>query len=116
MPQKAKLVWNGAATTAKVRAAAARGLGKAAEHLLGEARNLVPLEEGTLSDSGVASVDEDALTAAVSFDTPYAVPVHENLTARHDAGRQAKYLETPLEGERDTMLELVAVEVKQALK
>ena len=50
---------------------AARGLSIAAEHILGEARKLVPIEEATLERSGATSVDEGRLVAAVSFDTPY---------------------------------------------
>ena len=34
--------------------------------------------------------------AAVSYDTPYAIRQHEDLSYKHDAGRKAKYLEDPL--------------------
>ena len=52
--------------------------------------------------SGVASPpDPGTLKAAVSFDTPYAVVQHENLTFHHPGGRQAKYLETPLNASRE---------------
>ncbi|GAA1994374.1 hypothetical protein GCM10009799_20600 [Nocardiopsis rhodophaea] len=96
-------------------AATARGLGKAAEHLLGESRQEVPLEEGTLSRSGTSVVDRSDLNAAVYYDTVYAVRQHEELTWRHDAGRKAKYLEDPLNREQQTMLALVAAEVRRAL-
>jgi hypothetical protein len=108
--------WNINAARAGARAGAARGLRLAAEHLLAESRALVPIEEATLERSGVASVDEGDLTAAVSYDTPYAVRQHEELTYRHDAGRQAKYLETPARTEADTMLDLIAAQVRRALR
>lgn len=95
-------------------AAAARGLGMALEHLLGEARKLVPIEEGTLERSGVAAVD--GLAGVVAFDTPYAVRQHEELTWRHDAGRQAKYLEQPAMAERETMNALIAAQIRRALR
>lgn len=119
-----RIEWNGDAVTARTARAAARGLGHAAEHLLGVSRQLVPLEEGTLERSGVASVsssgaasaDAATLQAAVSYDTPYAVIQHEDMTFRHDPGRQAKYLEQPMATERDVMLELIAAEIRRDLE
>jgi hypothetical protein len=98
------------------RAAAARGLAKGVEHVLTESRKQVPIEEGTLERSGVASVDEASLRGAVSYDTPYAVRQHEDLTLRHDPGRKAKYLEDPLNDEGPTVLALVHAEMRRALR
>lgn len=97
----------------KLSAAEGRGLGKAAEHLLGESRKRVPIEEGTLERSGVASVDEGNLQAAVSYDTVYAARQHEETTWRHDPGRTSKYLEGPFEEEHNTMMGLVAAEIRR---
>ena len=99
----------------RARAAEARGLAVAAEHLLGVSRQRVPHEEGTLERSGVAGVDDQTLEAAVSYDTVYAVRQHEELTWRHDPGRTAKYLERPFEEEQETMVALVAAEVRRTL-
>ena len=49
------------------------------------------------------SGDEQYLVASVTYDTPYAARVHENLTARHSPGRKAKFLEGPLQRENGTM-------------
>jgi hypothetical protein len=98
-----------------IRAGTIKGLTLAAEHLLQVSRELVPIEEGTLERSGVATVDEATMKAAVSYDTPYAVEQHENLTARHDDGRQAKYLEQPAATEADTMAEIIAAQIRRAL-
>src|SRR5690606_3225644 len=100
----------------EMRAAAARGLLLGAEHVLTEAQDLVPLDEGGLQNTGTASVDEGSLTAMVSFDTPYAVRQHEELDWRHAPGRQAKYLEQPLNAERSTVLALVAAQLRRALR
>ncbi|MEV1204442.1 hypothetical protein [Microbispora rosea] len=116
MPQKATLKLNVGAIMKAERAGAVLGLKKAAEHLLEVSRELVPIEEGTLERSGVASVDEHELRAAVSYDTVYAVRQHEDLTLRHDEGRQAKYLEEPMDTERGTMLDIVAAEVRRSLR
>ncbi|WKX70048.1 hypothetical protein [Streptomyces sp. XD-27] len=116
MTQRARLRWNGAAATAAIREAATRGLRIGAEHVLAASRQRVPIEEGTLERSGVTSVDEQQLVAAVSYDTPYAVRVHEDLNARHAPGRTAKYLESVLPEEADTVHALIAAQVRRALR
>lgn len=76
---------------------AARGCAAAAQELLARSSQLVPIEEGTLSNTGrVVSSDEGA---AVGYGTggaeAYAVVQHERTDFNHDGGRQAKYLEQP---------------------
>ncbi|MGS2641681.1 hypothetical protein [Streptosporangium sp. G12] len=116
MPQRATFKSNAQALKAAQKKGAVRGLRKAAEYLLQASRDLVPHEEGTLERSGVASVDEGAMQAAVSFDTPYAVRQHEDLTNRHDEGRQAKYLEQPMQTEAATIQEIIAAEIRRELR
>lgn len=77
----------------ELRRDAARALTDVAEHLLEEANRTAPIEEGTLIGSGAVHVDERALVAAVSYDTPYAVRQHEDTRLQHDPGRRAKWLE-----------------------
>lgn len=103
-----ELEWDDDRVIAALRGAEMAGLELAAEHLLQVSSTLVPLEEGDLERSGEVSTDADERAAAVSYDRPYAVRQHEELTWRHDAGRQAKYLETPMGTEADTMLLLIA--------
>jgi hypothetical protein len=113
---RTRVTWHDSKITATEKAGLVSGITAAIEHLLGEAVAIVPLEEATLQRSGVASVDRSSLTGAVSFDTPYAVRQHEDLTFRHDPGRQAKYLEQPAIQERDTMLALMAASMRRALR
>ncbi len=115
MSQSVRLQWNGAAATEIMRRAAARGLLLGAEHVLTESRKRVPIAEGTLERSGAASVDEQSLTSAVSYDTPYATRVHEDMNARHAPGRSAKYLESVLPETSDTVQALIAAQVRRAL-
>lgn len=115
MPEGARITWNGDRISAEVHAAAARGLLLAAEHVLGVSNQKVPLEEGTLERSGTASVDEGQLVAAISYDTPYAVRQHEEMTYRHAPGRQAKYLESALNEESATAQEIIAAQVRRAM-
>ncbi len=116
MKMTADLKWHGESVHGKGRNGSLRGLKLAGEHILGVARQQVPHEEGTLERSGVSKVDATAKVpeVAVFFDTPYAVRQHEELDWQHDEGRKAKYLEDPLNDERDTALQLVAAEIRRA--
>lgn len=105
--------WNGAEVKAKIRAAAERGVKKGAEHLLTESRKVVPIEEGVLERSGVATTD--GTRAAVSYDGPYAARQHEELDWQHDAGRTAKYLERPMHEEAPAIRAIIAREVKKTI-
>lgn len=98
---------------ARQRASAKKGLDEATEHVLGVARDRVPIEEGTLERSGAAYVDAGELKGYVYFDTPYAVVQHEDLTFVHDEGRQAKYLESAFNSERDTIRQLIIDAIRQ---
>ena len=114
MSIRAQVNWNGDQVDDRAEAGAEHGLELAAEHVLQASRALVPLEEGTLERSGTAS--RDGLTAAVSYDTVYAMRQHEELTWRHAEGRTAKYLEGPLNAERDTVAEILAAALLRALE
>lgn len=116
MVQQARVVWHGAAAKRQAHRGAARGLELATEHLLQVSNTQVPIEEGTLERSGVASVDDGNLRGAVSYDTPYAVVQHEDLTMAHDAGRNAKYLENAVNSERRQVAEIIAGEVQRELR
>lgn len=89
-----------------MKAAASEGLQDGMEHVLNVSNEHVPLDLGDLQASGVASVD--GLEGAVSYDTPYAVRQHEDLTYTHDEGRTAKYLENAMAGEEKAVLKLIA--------
>lgn len=115
MPMRVEMQWQGRRQwTERGRRLAAEGLTRALEHTLGEANKLVPLREGTLERSGKVIVVN--LKGTISYDTPYAVRQHEELTWRHLPGRQAKYLETPMNTERDVMLQLMAVPLRRWLR
>jgi len=113
---KVTFKWNGEEVKRRQREGRNRGLRKGAEHLLAVADPLVPVEEGTLVRSGTASVDEAKGQAAVSYDGPYAVRQHEELTWRHDPGKQAKYLEEPFHTEGPVILEIIAAEERRSLR
>ncbi|MGW4467471.1 minor capsid protein [Micromonospora sp. NPDC004704] len=103
-----ELTWDDDKVLAALSEATMDGLELAAEHLLQVSSGLVPHEEGDLERSGEVSRDDSQDAVAVSYDRPYAVRQHEDMTLRHDDGRRAKYLEEPMTTERDTMLALIA--------
>jgi hypothetical protein len=99
----------------KVKAAASRGAVRGLESWAGEVLEgsqrrvpVAPIRGGFLHDSAKAQVDENALRAAVSYDSPPLPPdgrrvgaslsvyVHENMRARHASGKSAKFLELAL--------------------
>lgn len=116
MAQRFRLDFNGAAVERELRSAAARGAFLGTEHVLGVSNDRVPLDEGYLQSTGTASVDEGALQAAVSYDGPYAVPQHERLDYRHPPGREAKYLENSLNESRTEVRDLIAAQLRRALR
>ncbi|GGS88500.1 hypothetical protein ACFFV7_50955 [Nonomuraea spiralis] len=116
MAQRSTLKLDIAPIDKAMEAGAVKGLKVAMEHLLQKSREEVPHEEGTLERSGTPSVDESTLTGAVSYDTPYSVRQHEDLTLRHDEGRKAKYLEDPFDAEQQTMQELIAAQIRRSLR
>lgn len=102
------LEWHGPRIEAMLSDDTFDGLVLAAEHLLQVSSTLVPHEEGDLERSGEVSTDPTHLAVAVSYDRTYAVKQHEDMTLRHDQGRQAKYLEQPMRTEATTMERIVA--------
>jgi hypothetical protein len=116
MAQNFRLRFNGAMAERQMRQGAARGLHLAAEHVLGQSNDVVPLDEAELQRSGTASVDPPSLTAMVSYDTPYAVIQHERLDFRHAPGRTAKYLENSLNAARQEVAAIIAAEIRRAMR
>lgn len=96
---------------AYLEAAADRAAYAAGEHLLGVSNAHVPIEYADLERSGAVSDAEDGVVT-VSYDTPYAVVQHEDLTFQHNPGRTAKYLENATNTERDVMLAIMAGELE----
>ncbi|MFK0180008.1 hypothetical protein ACIQVR_29005 [Streptomyces xanthochromogenes] len=113
---RARVRFNGEQVLGRAREGALRGLLLGAEHLLAASRSEVPIDEGTLERSGATSVDDANLVAAVSYDTPYARRVHEDMSARHSPGRKAKFLEDPAHREAGTVGEIIAAQVRRSLR
>jgi hypothetical protein len=69
---------------------------------LAESMRIVPVDTGVLKGSAGISkptVTPDLVEVELSYGgaaAPYALIVHEDMTMSHQAGKQAKYLETPV--------------------
>lgn len=91
----------------RARQAGARAVREEAEDLLSDSKPLVPVDTGTLRNTGTVEGPTwkgSVVTAIVGYGSAavdYAVIVHERLDLNHPVG-QAKFLEQPaLEHERD---------------
>ncbi len=108
-----QITWNGLLAKQRIRNGAARGLRVAGRGVLDASLDVVPREDDELAGSAVLDVDEKALVAAVSYDTPYAVRQHEVMRLRHDRGETAKYLERPWRASRRSTAETIAAEIRK---
>lgn len=61
----------------------------------------VPLDEGTLQNSGTVEVDGD--NVVVGYNTEYAARLHEHPEYRFQKGRKGKYLEDPIKRNEDKL-------------
>lgn len=90
---------------------------RAGEKIMAVSKRLVPVDTGALRASGFVELPEiqgDRVSVTLAYGGPaadYAVPVHENLQARHTVG-QAKYLEEPFLAAREGVLD----ELREALR
>lgn len=90
--------------------AAENGVRDSTEHLLTEANKSVPHDEGTLERSGSAS--SEGTKGAVSYDTPYAVRQHEDMSLHHHGKGQSKWLENTMGQEAETMGNIIAQAIR----
>ena len=89
---------------------AAEGMQEAAEGVLVRSSQLVPVDSGTLRESGRAV--SDGLVAAVTYTADYAVYVHERLDVYHPDG-QAKFLENALDSSSVTSAATIAAAIRR---
>lgn len=100
------------------REAALRGLLLGGEMVGEESDEQVPMEDGDLRRTRAVTGDPATLRVAVSYrDVAYkgqAVDQHENMTYRHDSGRNAKYLERAMASRKSAVLDAVAGQLRRA--
>lgn len=94
-----------------------RGVYKAGLFLQRESQKIVPVLTGNLRLSAFTRKEGKGTgtQVRVGYTANYAVFVHENLTARHKPGKQAKFLETPAREKRDEIAAIIANEIRQSV-
>lgn len=105
---------NFSGATKAAREGALEGLMIGGELVLGDSNEQVPHEDGDLERTGAVSgeMTSKGPKVAISYrDVAYrgqAVQQHEDMTLKHDSGRNAKFLERALAANRDRVREAVA--------
>lgn len=84
----------------------------ASEYLLTEANNTVPFDDGILKASGKTSSDELTMKVAVSYDTPYAVRLHENPQYNFQGNGRGKWLELTMNENKQEIIRLIQQQIK----
>lgn len=97
---------------------ASRGLRKAAAFVLRESQKIVPVDTGALRASGRVVVEGEGFgtRCTVSYNTDYAIYVHEDLNAAHRPGKTAKYLVRVIVEQRDQIVRIAVDEARRHIR
>lgn len=99
-------------STADIDQRIMRGENLAAERLLALSVAEAPLDTGMLIGSGaVENATSPEEGAVITFDTPYAVRLHEHPEFNFQNGRKGKYLEEPALQHKDEFGAIIAKEI-----
>ena len=99
----------------QIRAKTIEAMDKIVNDLTRRSKQLAPLDTGDLRGAGTGDVDTigDNIVGTVTFDKPYAMRQHEDMSFNHPKGGQAKYLEQPLNENRDRYKEFIKDKIKE---
>ena len=100
-----------------------RALGSAiylqAQSIMAQSKRLVPVDTGRLRATGYVGPPENRglfrIQVQAGYGTEYAVPVHEDMGARHTPGLTAKYLEKPTKDATQKAAQRIAKWTRQFL-
>jgi hypothetical protein len=116
MPTSVDFAWTPNLDKALANAVGAALYTDVVKNILQPSMAQVPVKTGALRRSAMASkpvVSGTTVSCTVSYDTDYAIYVHENLSAFHPHGN-AKYLERPAQAASAGMADRVAALVAKA--
>lgn len=113
--------WSGGNLTREMLAALGQANMDNAAHLANEGALQTPVDKGDLKGSlepgdpdGRWQVEAGGLNVTVGSNLPYAAKQHEDLSLHHDNGK-AKYLEDPLNANRDRYMRRLADAAREVL-
>ena len=109
----AKFKWFGKSVSKNTRKKAIKANQRVGEALLTEANKTVPHDEGTLEQSGDVTTDEKSITTYISYDTPYAVKLHESPEYNFRGSGRGKWLEHTIKEMSDKIEKWTAKEMKK---
>jgi len=110
-----ELIWRGDLAEQIAKAAAMEALHTGAEAVLTESHDEVPHDSGTLMRSGTVTDVPTENAVYISYNTPYAVKMHEDLSLNHPKGRKPKYLEDPFNRLAPKIMKSVETCIKNTL-
>lgn len=116
--------WFGPYVEAQVVRHALDALETTADELLRKANETVPLDSSVLKQSGQVDIYPAELTAAVSYDTPYAVKQHEDTSLNHpnprsansSANGRARWLELTAQENKTHLTNYLANRIKNRMR
>ena len=108
-----ELIWAPEFAIAAAESGCREGLQRAGDDVLAHANTMVPLETGHLQSTGV--VTEEGEQATISYDTDYAVHLHEHPEFKFLNGRRGKWLEIALTDEEARFTEIVGVAIGEKI-
>ena len=95
------------------------GLERSGRLIKARAQDRTPVLTGTLKSSAYSQMESTKISndqsVIIGFRTPYAVYVHENLENFHKVG-EAKYLERPLIENTENVQNILAEEIRKAIR
>lgn len=99
--------------------AAERSVRVGGEALLERANQTVPFEEGDLASTGHVDTDPSSgelVEGSVSYDSPYAVRLHENPDYDFQGSGRGKWLELTAQESAGELEKAMAVPLEEAIK
>ncbi len=110
------LKWYGKKVTKEMRKGAEKGLFQGLEYMLDEMNKIVPHNRGDLMRSGKTSQKE--LKGWISYDTKYAIRLHEHPEYNFQKGRKGKWVEKIIKDEKvkNKVLKHIGNEIKKKLR
>lgn len=116
--------WYGRQARKLAREVGLEALHTSGELVLTESHKEVPHASGTLQRNSTVTDAPKEDAVYVSYNTPYAVRQHEDLTLRHPdprnpistPGRKAKYLEDPFNRLKDDIRRFTELRIRKALR
>lgn len=111
--------FDSAAVEKAIHEGAVEGLKECIENLKQRSQALVPYETGALHDTAAVEVDEETLSARLSYgdaEVEYALAQHEAVNIRHADGRSAKYIQRPLDEQGANYLRLIGEKIRKRFR